>query len=306
MFKKFYIFGLLFLGISFISAGVFLNNFQNRKSAESGKSVLNSSASQTASIAAQKQNTIAKEEVAPFDRQVVIKKVLDGDTVETDKGETIRYIGINSPEVKQPFYREALELNQNLVLNKNVRLEFDVETKDRYGRTLAYVFINNIFINLEMIKKGVAVSQTIQPDVKYQDKLIQAQKEARSSCLGLWESLCSNTSSCIKIVSINADAVGNDNTNKNGEWVELQNTCQDSVNINGWLLKDSSSSNKYLFKDFILEKEKSVFLYSGCGKDSNDKLYWQCPEGKYAVWNNAGDLAFLYNDKGELVSDYSY
>jgi hypothetical protein len=76
--------------------------------------------------------------------------------------------------------------------------------------------------------------------------------------------------------------------------------------MQGWLLKDSSASNKYQFGSFTLEGAKSVILYSGCGADSQDKLYWHCPEGNYAIWNNNGDYAFLYDAGGNLAAEYQY
>lgn len=242
---------------------------------------------------------------------VLISKVLDGDTVETSKGEKIRYLGINSPENGEPYSKEASEKNSQLVLGKNVQLEFDVQNKDRYGRTLAYVFIDKTLINVELVKLGLAVSETIQPNVKYQGKILASEKEARSSCLGIWSGLCSKTSgssnsNCIKIVTINADAPGNDNNNKNGEWIKIGNSCTNSVQLEGWFIKDSSASNRYTFKNFLLDSSSQVIIHSGCGIDSQTELFWKCPEGKYAVWNNAGDHAFLYNNSGDLVSDYEY
>lgn len=289
--------GLLVLGISFIAAGLLIGSFQNRKAEERAKEILNSNTSKPTSIVGQKQNTI----------QVLVKKVLDGDTIETDKGEVIRYLGINAPEVGQPFFKESLEANKDLVLNKNARLELDIEKKDRYGRTLIYMFIGNAFINEELVKKGLAVSQTIQPNVKYQNLFVKAQEGARSNCLGIWESLCkTEKTSCVKIASINADASGNDNLNKNGEWIEFRNTCNKQIDMDGWILKDSSSSNQYQFVRLLIDSGKGVVLYSGCGSNTSEKLYWQCPQQKYAIWNNAGDSAFLYNEKGELVETYSY
>jgi len=244
---------------------------------------------------------------------IKISKVLDGDTIETVSGETIRYIGINSPEKGDPFFEDATKFNESLVLGKNVVLDFDVEKNDRYKRTLAYVFVWDKLVNLEMVKSGWAVPQTIPPNVIYQDKIVAAQKESREKCLGIWAGLCKggakisdDASSCVKMSSIYADAPGNDNQNKNGEWIEITSSCSESVSLNGWLLKDNSASNRYRFKDFSLGRGQSVIIYSGCGQNSEDKLYWQCPEDKYAIWNNAGDHAFLYNGKGELVTDYQY
>ncbi|MDO8658957.1 MAG: thermonuclease family protein [Candidatus Levybacteria bacterium] len=245
--------------------------------------------------------------------EIFVSKVLDGDTIETNTGEKIRYLGINTPEKGQPFANESTKLNQDLTLGKTIDLEFDVQTKDRYGRTLAYVYTNGIFVNLEIIKKGLAVSETIQPNIKYQDEIVNAQKEAREGCLGIWKGLCGNSQSdvlgqnnCVKIISINANSPGDDNKNKNGEWIEIKNECHDQTSIKDFLIKDSSASNKYIFKNFSIDGGKIVKIHSGCAADTTLDLYWKCPETKYAIWNNSGDHAFLYNEDGELISDYKY
>jgi len=241
-------------------------------------------------------------------RSAKVSRVLDGDTIEIEGGEQIRYLGVNAPESGQPFSTEATRENERLTAGRTVNLEFDVQTQDRYKRTLAYVWSGETLVNREIVKNGYAVSETIQPNVKYQDAIIEAQEEARTSCRGLWAGICNPDpkSSCAKIVNINADAPGNDNQNKNGEWIEIKNNCSQTISMKNWLLKDSSASNKYQFGDFALEGAKSVIIYSGCGAASQDKLYWQCPEGDYAVWNNTGDHAFLYDASDNLVAEYQY
>jgi len=304
------IFLLFFLGILLISLGLLsgktadknLNDLQLTKEPSKISLPVNPSVS------------LAEKIVNSNRKRVLVSKILDGDTVETNLGEKIRYLGINTPEKGQPFANEATKLNQDLVLGKEIYLEFDIQTKDRYGRTLAYVYASGIFINLEMVKKGLGVSETIQPNIKYQDEIVNAQKEARDKCFGIWKGLCSQEENgvlgkkdiCVKIISINANAPGDDNKNKNGEWIEIKNSCQNQISMDDWLLKDSSASNNYTFKSFVLDGGKIIMLYSGCGNDQTDKLYWECPERKYAIWNNSGDHAFLYNEKGELVSDYQY
>lgn len=245
--------------------------------------------------------------------RVKVINVVDGDTIETEVGEKIRYIGINTPEKGQPYADESTKLNRDLVLGKRISLEFDIQTKDRYGRTLAYVYVDEVFVNREIVRQGFAVSETIQPNVKYQGEILNVQREARDKCLGIWRGLCDGDQSdvlgsnnCVKITSITANAHGDDNKNKNGEWIEIKNTCSEQIPLNGWLIKDSSASNSYIFRDIFLEKEEIIKVYSGCGIDTKTSFYWQCPETKYAIWNNSGDHAFLYNEGGELVSDYQY
>lgn len=170
---------LLFLaGALLILAGFFIGDFLKGESTESVLSP---------SILASKENLSSTNAAKT---EVLITKVLDGDTVETASGEIIRYIGINTPERGESFAQDATSKNQELTLGKTVRLEFDAQTKDRYGRRLAYVFVGETFINLKLLKIGLAVSYTVQPNVKYQDEFIKAEKEARNSCLGLWKKLC--------------------------------------------------------------------------------------------------------------------
>lgn len=306
------ILALFLLGVLFISLGL-LSGKTADKNPQDVQNPIPTNKFLDKSQPVDKPEISEVKEIINGNRKIFVAKVLDGDTVETNTGEKIRYLGINSPEKGQPFANEATKLNQDLALGKEINLEFDVQTKDRYGRTLAYVYAGDIFINLEIIKNGLAVLETIQPNVKYQDKFVKTQIEARNKCLGIWKGLCQEESSnvlgsnnCVKITSINANAFGDDNKNKNGEWIEINNSCQNQISMDGWLLKDSSASNNYTFKNFILDGGKIIMLYSGCGKDQADKLYWECPEGKYAVWNNSTDHAFLYNGKGELVSDYQY
>nr|MBI5455814.1 thermonuclease family protein [Candidatus Levybacteria bacterium] len=292
----------LSLGILFILIGIliFPKNNSNNKFLKS--SILNSISSTPQIINSSPSAIISKNL-----RKEFVSEVFDGDTIKTQDGEIIRYLGINSPEKTDPFFFQALEKNKALVLGKEVFLEPDITQKDRYQRSLYYVYLGSTFVNLEIVKNGLAVSQTLPPDVKYQDKILEAQRQARQNCLGLWKGLCENSKpACIKISNINFDAKGNDNTNKNGEWIEIKNTCSNNVSMNDWILKDSSASNKYTFTNFSLNSNSIVDLYSGCGQNSDNKLYWVCPEQKYAVWNNSGDHAYLYNEKGELVSDLEY
>ena len=241
-------------------------------------------------------------------RSAKVIRVLDGDTIEVENGQRVRYLGINAPESGQPFSTAATRENERLVGGRIVNLEFDVQAQDRYGRLLAYIWIGDVLINKEIVKNGYAASGTIQPNVKYQDLILKAQQEARENCRGLWLGLCSqkSESSCVKIVNINANAPGNDNFNKNGEWIEIKNTCSQAISMKDWLLKDSSAGNKYEFSDYTLESARSVIIYSGCGANTQDKLFWQCPEGKYAIWNNTGDHAFLYDASANLITEYQY
>jgi micrococcal nuclease len=115
-----------------------------------------------------------------------VKRIIDGDTIELANDDRVRYIGIDTPEKGQPYYKEAKEANRKLVKGKNVSLEFDVQEKDKYGSLLAYVYVGNIFINTELVKQGYANVYPVPPNVKYSDLLVKLQREARENNRGLW------------------------------------------------------------------------------------------------------------------------
>ena len=130
---------------------------------------------------------------APVEGTVV--RVVDGDTIHVRIGarvEKVRYIGVNTPEVhhptkgEEPGGREAAEVNRRLVEGQAVRLELDVQERDRYGRLLAYVWIGDLMINAELLRLGYAQVMTIPPNVRYQEVFLKLQREAREAGRGLW------------------------------------------------------------------------------------------------------------------------
>jgi micrococcal nuclease len=132
-----------------------------------------------------------------------VSRVVDGDTIELFNKETVRYIGIDTPEARErqnsewiynprPYAEEAKEFNQKLVEGKSVRLEFDVQKRDKYKRLLAYVYSGDKMVNIEMVREGYAMIYTYPPNVKYSKRFLEAQKEARDNKRGLWFDLGKN------------------------------------------------------------------------------------------------------------------
>lgn len=231
-----------------------------------------------------------------------VMRVIDGDTLELSTKERVRLIGINAPENSQPFSEQSQKRLEELTLGKEVIVKTDITGKDVYGRTLAYLYNGTIFINHEMIKSGLAVTDTVPPNILFADEFITAQAEAKKNCAGIWEGLCNpGESSCVQIGEINKDG-----KNKNDEWVELVNTCQSKQNMEGYLLKDSSASNSYVFGKTVLNPKVTLRLHTGCGVNSSSDAYWKCPEQSNFVWNNSSDRAYLYDDKGTLISEVGY
>ncbi|MCR4324522.1 MAG: thermonuclease family protein [Candidatus Curtissbacteria bacterium] len=128
---------------------------------------------------------------------VTVTKVIDGDTIEIEGGQKLRYIGMDTPETVHPkrgiecYGKEASSKNKELVEGKTVRLEKDVSETDKYERLLRYVYVDDVFVNEYMVREGFAYASSYPPDVKYQEKLRAAQKEAQNLKKGLWGSCTS-------------------------------------------------------------------------------------------------------------------
>ncbi|MBI3190494.1 thermonuclease family protein [archaeon] len=237
-------------------------------------------------------------------------RVIDGDSIELSNNIEVRLLGINTPERGQPYYQESTDRLKKLVEGKNVVLEDDIEDKDQYGRLLRYVFIDNLFVNLQLVKEGYATVYILQPNTKYETSLRNAENEAKTLKLNIWkqptgENICDNR--CVGISYFKWNAEGNDCDNLNGEYVKFVNTCSYSCDLTSWTVKDESSRNPYVFPIFVLESGKTVTLYTGCGTDTKTQFYW-CSSGYScnAIWNNDGDTLYLRNSNGELVLNYPY
>ncbi|MFC2051052.1 thermonuclease family protein [Chloroflexota bacterium] len=116
----------------------------------------------------------------------IVIRVIDGDTVVIEGGYHVRYIGIDAPESGEFYYLEAKQINEELVAGKNVRLEKDISDKDSYGRLLRYLYVDDDFVNAEMVRQGCAWAIAYPPDVKYQVYLEAMEEEARQSKRGIW------------------------------------------------------------------------------------------------------------------------
>lgn len=129
----------------------------------------------------------------------LVTKVIDGDTFWVDngtsKGIKIRLTGIDAPESQkrwkseEGYYgKESKAYLTKLLKDKKVRLETDVDSLDRFGRTLSYVYLeDDTFVNAVLIKEGYAVLMTVSPNVRYADLFYKLQVQARENNRGLWK-----------------------------------------------------------------------------------------------------------------------
>ncbi len=132
----------------------------------------------------------------PAGLDTAVTRIVDGDTLYvTDLPQRVRLIGVDTPETRHPkkgvecYGREASRhLSELVPPGTRVRLEFDVDRHDRYGRPLAYVWRadDGLHVNLAMVRDGYAQAYTVPPNVRHSDQFVAAQREAREAGRGLW------------------------------------------------------------------------------------------------------------------------
>lgn len=118
--------------------------------------------------------------------QALVTEVLDGDTFRLENNEKVRLIGIDTPEKGEKLSQEATELLEELILGKKITLEKDKTDKDKYDRSLRYVYMGELFINEEMVKRGLAKQITYYPDNAKEEILKEAETKAKEKKLGIW------------------------------------------------------------------------------------------------------------------------
>lgn len=139
--------------------------------------------------------------------EILVTRIVDGDTIVIETGERVRLIGIDTPEIHESnkLYRDSRKSHKDvrsikelgmksfkfvsgLLQGQRVRLEFDVEKHDKYGRLLAYVYLKDgTFVNAKIVEQGYASLMTIPPNVKHAQVFQELYRDARQNHLGLWQ-----------------------------------------------------------------------------------------------------------------------
>ncbi|MDX8395042.1 MAG: thermonuclease family protein [Mariprofundaceae bacterium] len=121
--------------------------------------------------------------------------VFDGDTFRSRSGERIRLLGINTPEVAhgnqaaQAYGEQAKRRLTALILNQSVQLRLDRDKRDKYGRTLAQIYLRDgRWVNAMLLREGLAHVYTFAPNFYWTDALLKAERMARNDMRGIWKS----------------------------------------------------------------------------------------------------------------------
>ncbi len=193
---------------------------------------------------------------------IEISQVIDGDTAKSTDGQTIRFLGINTPEKSMPFSEDATDFLEKQILNKQIQIEsYGV---GKYGRTLAYVFIDDKNINKEILLQGLASLYYYEED-KYYDDLKQAEEFARLNQKGIWKK--SPDENCVELIELKTSEP---------EKIILQNNCDKTIQIT--------------FKDDATHTYHATL-------NPNSQFTKQFSH----IWNDAGDSIYVSDDKGLLI-----
>lgn len=198
-----------------------------------------------------------------------VMRVLDGDTVEIENGIRIRLMGLNTPEKNRFLAEEAKVYLENLVLNKKVK--FVSMGGDRYGRVLAYIFVNKKNVNELILSQGLANLYYYDKD-EYYNHLVSAERFARENELGIWEK--SSSFGCLKLLELDYLDIGDEDF----ETLILENICEERLFVG---IKDDANHyyEREIDKGLFVEEFRNIF------NDDGDSLY---------VWDDEGKLLLFY------------
>ena len=129
---------------------------------------------------------IPAREIRDQDQSAIVARVLDGDTFVLTDGRHLRLIGVDTPERGEPLADMAREFADSVLTGKPVKIENDKMRLDRYDRILGYVFIDAVFFNELLIRRGLARVYLFKENRRYSKRLIEAQKDARRQVIGIW------------------------------------------------------------------------------------------------------------------------
>ncbi len=240
---------------------------------------------------------------ANADEIVRTKQVYDGDTILLEDGRRVRYLGMNAPEFQEPFYLKAKRLNESLVKNQQVRLEFDQEKMDHYNRLLAYVYVGDEMVNARLVQEGLAHAFFIGPSRKYNALLLRLQAEAKQRKLGIWSARARVRD--LKITSVHP--VNPSRPDPDAPYVRIANLSDATMRLAGYVLSDEGGQ-RYVLPDVSLEPGYTAIVTGRGGTDGPDDsgqtiVHWPT-QGE--VWDPREDTAFLTDPTGTLLDLFHY
>ncbi len=191
-----------------------------------------------------------------------VQHITDGDTIKLESGEILRLEGINTPERSKQFYKEAKQFLNKTIQNNKISIE--KTGHDKYGRTLAYIFLNNQNINEAILKEGLGNLYYYEKDHHY-EALKKAEEFARTNQLNLWQK--SPNENCIEIIEFKTDEP---------ESLTLKNNCNIILEIT---YKDDAN---HIYQATIQPNSQYIETFSH-------------------IWNTDGDTIYIRDSNGLIL-----
>jgi hypothetical protein len=228
-----------------------------------------------------------------------ILDVIDGDTITVlldGLVVNVRYIGVDAPEsVSRLEYlgKEARNRNRELVTGRDVLLYKDVSDRDRFDRLLRYVFVDDKFINYELVSQGYASVLDEPPDSACALLFKDAEESVKEQALGIWAPHTPQPEQIFAVTNMIIFSV-----NKTGEFVDIQNVGDTAIELDGWKLVSEQGREECKLSG-IIHSYEIVRLFSGI-----DQPGFSCGFEE-PIWNDSEpDPAVLYDPDGNEVARY--
>ena len=222
--------------------------------------------------------------IEPESEGVFVVRVVDGDTLKLDSGETIRLLGINTPEKKEKYYAEAKAFLQSRVENKSIELKR--RGIDKYRRTLGHVFIDGEYVNLEIVEQGFANVYVLEYE-PYEPILRKAWEQCVESNTNLCEHSQDTCASCIVLYEFS----------QKEQKFTLKNQCERNCDLTKWVIKEEGRK-WFALPSFILESGKDVEIICANEQSNSNQIFL---EGCKELWTSTGDTLYLRDASGKLV-----
>ncbi len=198
-------------------------------------------------------------------QEAFVERIIDGDTIVSTMG-NIRFLGINTPEKGETYYQEAKDFLKKTLENQTVQLEFKKQKYDKYGRTLAYVFLQNENINVKMVENGLANYYFYDGKDIYSGQL----ENAWQVCLKNRNNLCEpSTNTCSPCISI-------ENPRNS-----IINICKISCDITNWTIK-GEGRERFAFLGILESGQRAKFKLDLA--NSSGSLFLRDEKGKLVLW----------------------
>jgi micrococcal nuclease len=262
---------------------------------------------------------------------VTVVDVTDGDTVDiryqNGTTDTVRLLGVDTPEVygeNEPQEYEGVPnteagkqclhtageassqfIKDKLQQGEQVTIVFDPQSERRgyYGRLLAYLHDDGVHLNYRLVVTGHA--RVYDSQFSKADRFYAAEDDAQAAERGLWHcrTIDDGSGSGLAITQIHADASGNDNTNLNNEYITIENTGSETLDLSGWTVTDAVGHTYTVPSGVTLAPGEAITLHTGSGTNTQTDLYW---DRSGAVWNNGGDTVTVTTDTGTTAAHQAY